>query len=101
MATGTEKVFVGNLTTTNYLIRTTGLTNLRFVTFEAEKEQALHFAVRKDWPQLVSIINKALDNISEEEKLAINNKWIDLQTDIDYRRSRPDGFRSSPACSSG
>jgi len=33
---------------------------------------------------LVSILNKALDAITENEKLAINNKWIDLQTDIDY-----------------
>lgn len=44
----------------------------------------MYFAVRKDWPQLVSILNKALDAITENEKLAINNKWIDLQTDIDY-----------------
>ena len=33
---------------------------------------------------MVSILNKALDAITENEKLAINNKWIDLQTDIDY-----------------
>jgi len=84
VATGTETAFIGNLATTNYLIRSNGLTNLRFVAFEAEKPQALYFAVRKDWPQLVSILNKALDAITENEKLAINNKWIDLQTDIDY-----------------
>jgi len=84
VASGTEKAFIGNLATTNYLIRSNGLTNLRFVAFEAEKPQALYFAVRKDWPELVSIINKALDAITEDEKLAINNKWIDLQTDIDY-----------------
>lgn len=84
VATGKEKAFVGNLATTNYLIRSNALTNLRFVSFEAEKQQALYFAVRKDWPELVSIINKAMDTISEREKLAINNKWIDLETDVDY-----------------
>ena len=84
VATGTETAFIGNLATTNYLIRSTGLTNLRFVAFEAEKPQALYFAVRKDWPELVSIFNKAVGAITESEKLAINNKWIDLQTDIDY-----------------
>ena len=84
VATGAEKAFIGNLATTNYLIRTTGLTDLRFVSFEAEKQQALYFAVRKDWPELVSIFNKAMASISEGEKLAINNKWVELDTDIDY-----------------
>ena len=84
VATGTEKAFIGNLATTNYLIRSHGLTDLRFVSFEAEKQQALYFAVRKDWPELVSIFNKALDSISESEKLAIHNKWVELDTDMDY-----------------
>ncbi|KXL51776.1 signal transduction histidine-protein kinase BarA [Anaerotignum neopropionicum] len=84
VATGSEKAFIGNLATTNYLIRSNGLTNLRIVSFEAEKQQALYFAVRKDWPELVSIFNKAMDSVTESEKLAINNKWIDLETHIDY-----------------
>lgn len=84
VATGSEKAFVGNIATTNYLIRSNGLTNLRFIAFEAEKEQALHFAVRKDWPELISIINKALDTITENEKTAINKKWVDLEQDTDY-----------------
>jgi two-component system sensor histidine kinase/response regulator len=84
VATGAEKAFIGNLATTNYLIRSSGLTNLRFVSFEAEKQQALYFAVRKDWPELVSIFNKAMNSVTEGEKLAISNKWVDLDTDIDY-----------------
>ncbi len=84
VATGTEKAFIGNLATTNYLIRSNGLTNLRFVSFEAEKQQALYFAVRKDWPELVSIFDKAMNTITDSEKQTINNKWVDLETDIDY-----------------
>ncbi len=68
VATGSEKAFIGNLATANYLIRSNGLTNLRFVSFEAEKQQALCFAVRNDWPELVSIINKALDSIPESDQ---------------------------------
>ncbi|MGI6571562.1 MAG: ATP-binding protein [Caldicoprobacterales bacterium] len=85
VATGTEKAFIGNLATTNYIIRSNGLTNLRFVSFEAEKQQALYFAARKDWPELISIFNKAMMYISENEKLEIHNKWVELDTDIDYR----------------
>jgi two-component system sensor histidine kinase/response regulator len=68
VATGEEKAFIGNLATTNYLIRSHALTNLRFISFEAEKQQALYFAVRKDWPELISILNKAMNSISEIEK---------------------------------
>ena len=74
VATQTERVFLGNLATTNYFIRSHALTNLRYVAFEADKEQALHFAVRQDWPELVSVFNKALSLISDDERLAINNR---------------------------
>jgi len=86
VATGTEKAFIGNLATTNYIIHLNGLTNLRFVAFEAEKQHSLHFAVRKDWPELVSILNKALNSISESEKLAISNKWVGLSSELNYRQ---------------
>jgi two-component system sensor histidine kinase/response regulator len=85
VATGTEKAFIGNLATTDYLIRSRGMTNLRFVSFEAEKQQALYFASRKDWPELISIVNKALNSISDTERQAINRKWIELETHMDYR----------------
>lgn len=84
VANGTETVFVGNLATTNYLIRSTGLTNLKFVAFEADKQQGLYFASRSDWPELVSIINKTLATITPEEKIVINNKWIGVEVETDY-----------------
>lgn len=49
-----------------------------------DKDKSLHFAVRRDWPELVSILNKALSTITEEEKIAINNKWINLKAEVDY-----------------
>lgn len=84
VADGTERVFVGNLATSNYLIRSTGLTNLKFIAFEAEKQLGIHFAIRQDWPELVSIINKVLHTIPIEDKLAISNKWIGLEQKTDY-----------------
>ena len=79
------KVFIGNLATTNYIVRSHGITNLRFVAFEAEKQHALFCCQERLVRTGKHIINKAIISIPESEKLAINNKWIDLDTDIDYR----------------
>jgi signal transduction histidine kinase/DNA-binding response OmpR family regulator len=84
VANGTERSFVGNLATTSYLARMNTLTNLRFIAFEGEKQQGLYFAVRKDWPQLVDILNKVLADISIEEKNAIVSKWIGFKSEINY-----------------
>lgn len=84
VATNKEKAFIGNLATTNYLIRTNGLTDLRFIAFEAEKQQALYFAASKDHPELISIFNKAAATITEAEINEINSKWIELDTSLDY-----------------
>lgn len=84
VATGAERAFVGNLATCNYLIRSSALTGLRLISFEARKQQELYFAARKDWPELISIFNKSLDLIPQAQKAAINQRWIDLDTDIDY-----------------
>ena len=84
VATGAERAFVGNLATCNYLIRSSALTGLRLISFEARKQQELYFAARKDWPELISIFNKSLDLIPQAQKTAINQRWIELDTDIDY-----------------
>lgn len=84
VADGTETVFVGNLATTNYLIKSTGLTNLKYVAFEAEKQQGLYFAVRNDWPVLIGIIDKTLATITPEERIAINSKWVGVDVEPDY-----------------
>jgi len=84
VANGTETVCVGNLATSNYIIQSTGLTNLKYVAFEAENQQGLYFAVRKDWPELIDITNKALATITKEERIAINSKWIGVDVEPNY-----------------
>lgn len=84
VANGSEKSYVGNLATTNYFIKSTGLTNLKFIAFEAEKQLGLRVAVRQDWPELVTIINKVFSSVTEEEKIEINNRWIIIDTKTDY-----------------
>ncbi len=84
VSNGTEAAFVGNLATSSYLIKAYGITNLKYFVIDTEEPQSLYFAVRNDWPELVSIIDKSLSSINEEEKIAINNKWLGIEESADY-----------------
>lgn len=84
VANGTETAFVGNLATSSYIIKSKGFTGLKYIKLPSEEKQNLYFAVRNDWPILVDIINKGLANITEEERLTIYNKWINVENKIDY-----------------
>lgn len=81
---GKEIAYVGNLATSSYLIKSNGITNLKFIVIEPESNQSLYFAVRNDWPELVSIINKSLENITQEEKINISNHWVAVKEETDY-----------------
>lgn len=54
-----------------------GISNLRIV-LRIDKKVALSFGVRKDWPQLVSILNKTLENMNPILKQEIRHRWINL-----------------------
>jgi signal transduction histidine kinase/CheY-like chemotaxis protein/HPt (histidine-containing phosphotransfer) domain-containing protein len=87
VSSGLEIAFVGNLATSSYLAKSVGIANLKYFTIQTDPNdpsQSLHFAVRKDWPELVSILNKALASITKEERTQINNKWIGVESTFDY-----------------
>uniref|UniRef100_UPI0040471524 transporter substrate-binding domain-containing protein n=1 Tax=Aliarcobacter sp. TaxID=2321116 RepID=UPI0040471524 len=50
----------------------------------------LYIGVRKDFPHLVQIINKAINNISEEELELINNKWLNNKQSIYFSKKELD-----------
>ncbi len=83
---GSEIAFVGNLATSDYLIKSNGLTNLRFSALPSASPIGLHFAVQKDNVVLISIINKALASITAAEKVEIHARWVtvDTATPTDY-----------------
>lgn len=73
--------YLGTLATSAYLIRRMNITNIEIDEIMSMEDNQIAFAVRDDWPLLVSIINKGLSEITEEEKLIINNTWIGITTD--------------------
>ncbi len=89
VAQGETDCAVGNAATSAYWIQQLGLSNLRLAVPVGEGTQELHFGVRKDWPELVTILNKGINALSEEEVLAIRRKWVDvdIQPRLDWSRA--------------
>ncbi len=77
--------FVGNLITGGYHIREEGLTNMK-VAANTQLTHRLYFGVRKDWPQLTTLLNKALAGMEREEHSRITRRWMSLSIEkkVDY-----------------
>ncbi|HEB81819.1 MAG TPA: transporter substrate-binding domain-containing protein [Gammaproteobacteria bacterium] len=87
VSNGKVDAFVGNVASATYWIRKLNLTNLKIAAPVSLDIQNLHFAVRKDWPELTGILQKGLDSISDNERRIISKKWLLLKYDpvIDYK----------------
>jgi PAS domain S-box-containing protein len=79
VAAGRADAAVSNLAVVNWTIRTKALTNLRVAALYTDQERSVHLAVRKDWPQLVGILNKGLAAITLDEHARIRNRWYEVQ----------------------
>ncbi len=70
---------VGELAVINYLIRENLLTGLAIKgTFDSGNPEIekLNIAVRNDWPELQSLLKKAMASITAEELQDLKNKWF-------------------------
>ncbi|MEG3619835.1 transporter substrate-binding domain-containing protein [Magnetovibrio sp. PR-2] len=70
--------YVGNLATATYFIEQLNMSNVKVAAptpFSAD----LRMGVRKDWPELVSILDKVLAAIPDEDKSAMRAKWVSLR----------------------
>lgn len=78
VATGEAHAYVGDFASASYFIETFGIGRLK-VAGKTSYVNSLHIGVRKDWPILASIIDKALNHISEQERRAIWLKWVTIE----------------------
>lgn len=68
---------VVNLAIASYLINEHGITNLR-IAGDSGRSNPLSIAVSSEEPILLSIMEKGLQTISDQQKSTIYNKWIGL-----------------------
>ena len=76
VATGKADAYIGNLSVASHIIHRRGFSALRVIASSPYDDQTLSMANRSDWPELTSIINKALATITEAEKTAMRRKYV-------------------------
>lgn len=75
VARGEADATVANLANASHYIRQRGLTNLK-ISGIAEQTFELRLAVRRDWPDLVPLLDRAVLSLAPEEKAALLAKWV-------------------------
>ncbi len=79
VSVGSADAYIGNLASCSYQIREQGLSNLKVAAPTEYNNYDLYIAVRSDWPELVSIINKTLGAITPAQHSAIRNQWLSIR----------------------
>ncbi|MER2603751.1 MAG: transporter substrate-binding domain-containing protein [Candidatus Competibacter phosphatis] len=75
LSSGQADAYVGNLANASFLIRELGLANLTVAAPTPYGDHTQAMAIRKDWPELASLIDKGLAAMTPDERDAINTKW--------------------------
>jgi diguanylate cyclase (GGDEF)-like protein/PAS domain S-box-containing protein len=70
--------YIGNIASVSETLKREGLTNLK-VSGQTPYKFDLSMAVRKDWPQMMPILQKALDSITPGQHDEIYQNWIKLR----------------------
>ncbi len=85
LSEGNVDAYVGEILSTGYAIEKLGINNLK-VAAASEYNIELAMGVRKDWPNLVTILNKGLDSVTPQKAAEFRSHWIGLtfehKTDI-------------------
>ena len=87
VSVGRADAYIGNLAAVSYMIEKNGLANLKIAAPTTYDSYNLYFAVRKDWPQLVSMINKVLGAMNPEEHAEIRNRLLPVRYEYGIKKA--------------
>ncbi|WP_135078989.1 transporter substrate-binding domain-containing protein [Terasakiella sp. SH-1] len=77
---GEADAYISNMAVGSYLIEKLGLSNMRVSGRTPYKHDLQHIGVRKDWPEMVSILNKTLYAMTDQTKRDIRHKWLEIES---------------------
>ena len=83
---GEASIAIVDLETATPLLHSYQMTDLKVNGPAFDQQDHIYFAVRKDWPELVSIINKELDYIGQTEIDRIKNKWRSVPVTLGFQK---------------
>jgi signal transduction histidine kinase len=87
IASGVGDAYVGDLVNATFMIAQHGLSNLKVAAPTNFPIQGESMMVRKDWPEFVTLTNKVLDTLTEQEKQKLKEKWFSVRFDYGYWRT--------------
>ncbi len=80
VSNGVIEAYIGNLAVGLHLIDRDGLHNLK-IGAPTPYHLDLRLAVRRDWPELAELLNRALNSLSEQKKTDIRQRWLKIRYD--------------------
>lgn len=79
LSSSTIDIFVGSIAVMNYAMSNSLISGFEVIGFVDSSSKAagneIHLAGRNDWPELTTILQKGMEQITEEEFTALTSKW--------------------------
>ena len=85
LSEGRADAFIGNLITGRFIAQQRGFSNIR-VAAPTPYHYDLAFGVRKDWPELRDMLQRAIEGLSAARKRTFSARWLNLHADAILRR---------------
>jgi PAS domain S-box-containing protein len=82
---GLALAYVGNLATASHIIERKGLVNLGVVAPSGYDDETFAMGVRRDWPELVALLDRAFAEMPAEEWRTLRQRWLAVRYDHGLR----------------
>ena len=81
ISSGVGDAYVGDLVNATFMIAQYGFSNLKVAAPAGLPIQGESMMIRKDWPEFVTLTNKVLDTLTEQDKQSLRTKWFSVRFD--------------------
>ena len=85
LSNGQVEAYVGNLATATFLIDQMGLVNLEVAAPSGYPADDFSMGIRKDWPELKDLLDKAFASLTPEDERAFREPWLAVRYEYGLR----------------